>query len=138
MKSLDTNILVRYYAQDDPDQSVTATHIFSTEPDLFVPKTVLVEFWWVLTRAEKFSFAPVKVVSVLEHLSGLPNISLEDEKTVIQAISWCHSGLEFPDALHLASSSQCEIMLTFDDHKFARRANRLGLQPICQIPAKAV
>ncbi|CAG0990307.1 hypothetical protein ANRL3_02729 [Anaerolineae bacterium] len=135
MKSLDTNILVRYYAQDDPHQSAAATRILVNEPTLFVPKTVLIEFWWVLTRSEKFRFPVDKVVSVIEHLMGLPNIAIEDESFVIQALSWCHCGLEFPDALHLAASIGCEVMLTFDDRKFARRVNRLGLHPTCEVPA---
>ncbi|MFM8331069.1 MAG: type II toxin-antitoxin system VapC family toxin [Candidatus Methylumidiphilus sp.] len=134
MKSVDTNVLVRYYAQDDPNQSNAATKILATEPDLFVSKTVLIEFWWVLTRAEKFSFPLDKVVAVIEHLIGLPNISIEDDAAVLKALSWCHLGLEFPDALHLSSSSRCETMLTFDDRKFARRANRLGLHPPCYVP----
>jgi hypothetical protein len=34
VKSLDTNILVRYYAQDDALQSPLALHLFSEEPSL--------------------------------------------------------------------------------------------------------
>lgn len=134
MKSLDTNILVRYYAQDEPGQSAVAMKLFSEESALFVSKTVLIEFWWVLTRADKFRFPVDKVAAVLEHLLGLPNVIVEDEAAAIKALSWCRAGLEFPDALHLASSSECAVMLTFDDRKFARRANRLGIQPACEIP----
>jgi len=78
MKSVDTNILVRYYAQDDALQSPLAFRIFSDEPALFVTKTVLLEFFWVLTQAEKFRFQPEQVMAVFEHLQGLPNIVIED------------------------------------------------------------
>jgi len=44
-------------------------------------------------------------------------------------------GLEFADALHLAASGACSTFLTFDDRKFARRAQRLKLTPVCEIPA---
>ena len=46
-----------------------------------------------------------------------------------------HHGLEFPDALHLEASETCSAFLTFDDRKFARRAQGLNLKPICEIPA---
>lgn len=135
MKSLDTNILVRYYAQDDALQSPLALRLFKDEPQLFVTKTVLLEFFWVLTRADRFCFPPEKVMAVFEHLQGLPNIVIEDELSLRTAIAWCRVGIEFPDALHLAASGACSAFLTFDDRKFARRAKRLNLAPICVVPA---
>jgi len=79
VKSVDTNILVRYYAQDDSLQSPIALRIFRDDPELLVTKTVLLEFFWVLTQADKFSFPPEQVMSVFEYLQGLPNIVIEDE-----------------------------------------------------------
>ena len=137
MKALDTSVLVRYYAQDDTRQSPVATRIMTKEPALFVPKTVLIEFWWVLTKADKFRFPVAKVIAVFKHLLGLPNIWIEDEVAVGKALVWCEAGLEFQDALHLASAENCDTMLTFDDRRFARRVNRLGLYPPCQVLASA-
>jgi predicted nucleic-acid-binding protein len=135
MKSVDTNILVRYYAQDDDLQSPLAMRLFHDEAELFVTKTVVLEFFWVLTQAEKFLFPLEQVMSVLEHLQGLPNVVIEDGLSLRTAINWCRAGLEFPDALHLAASKDCSAFLTFDDRKLARRAKRLGLDPVCEIPA---
>ncbi len=135
MKSVDTNVLVRYYAQDDTRQSPLALRIFSDEPELFVTKTVVLEFFWVLTQVEKFRFPPEQVMTVFEHLQNLPNIVIEDELSLRTAILWCREGLEFPDALHLAASGTCSAFLTFDDRKFARRTHRLKLTPVCEIPA---
>jgi len=135
MKSVDTNILVRYYAQDDALQSPLALQLIKNEPELFVTKTVLLELFWVLTQADKFRFLPEQVMAVFEHLQGLPNIIIEDEFSLQTAIAWCCAGLEFPDALHLAASSACSTFLTFDDRRFARRAQRLNLMPICEVPA---
>ncbi|MGR9053817.1 MAG: type II toxin-antitoxin system VapC family toxin [Gammaproteobacteria bacterium] len=134
MKSVDTNILVRYYAQDDAEQSAIALRIFQDEAALFVTKTVLLEFYWVLTEAEKFRFSPKQVMAVLEHLQGLPNVRIEDAQVLQFAIRSCHAGLEFPDALHLASSSGCDAFLTFDDRKFARRSHRLNIKSPCEVP----
>ncbi len=135
MKSVDTNILVRYYAQDDAQQSPIALRLFRDEPELFVTKTVLLEFFWVLTQAEKFRFSPEQVMTVFEHLQGLPNVVIEDELSLRTAITGCRAGLEFPDALHLAASAACSAFLTFDDRKFARRAQPLNLVSVCEIPA---
>lgn len=44
------------------------------------------------------------------------------------------AGLEFADALHLAASKQCTAFVTFDDRKFARRAQQLNLVPSCETP----
>lgn len=135
MKSLDTNILVRYYTQDDALQSPITLRLFRDEPELFVTKTVLLEFFWVLTQAERFRFPPEQVMAVFEHLQGLPNVVIEDELSLRTAITVCRAGLEFPDALHLAASGACSAFLTFDDRKFARRAQRLNLVPVREIPA---
>jgi predicted nucleic-acid-binding protein len=134
VKSVDTNILVRYYAQDDALQSPLALRIFSNEAELFITKTVLLEFFWVLTQADKFRFPPEQVMTVFEHMQDLPNITIEDELSLRTAITWCRAGLEFPDAFHLAASGACSVFLTFDDRKFARRAQHLKLTPVCEIP----
>jgi predicted nucleic-acid-binding protein len=55
MIGLDTNVLVRYLAQDDPLQSMQATEIIEhrlSEPDpSFLSVVVLAETAWVLERA---------------------------------------------------------------------------------------
>ncbi|MFI3157886.1 MAG: type II toxin-antitoxin system VapC family toxin [Methylococcaceae bacterium] len=135
MKSIDTNILVRYYAQDDSLQSPLALRIFKDKPERLVMKTVLLEFFRVLTQADKFRFSPEQAMSVFEHLQGLPNVVIEDELSLRTATAWCRAGIEFPDALHLAASRACSAFLTFDDRKFARRAQGLNLTPVCEIPA---
>lgn len=91
MKSIDTNILVRYYAQDDGLQSPLALALFRDESELFVTKTVLLEFFWVLSKAEKFRFPTEQVMTVFEHLLGLPNVIIEDQDSLQTAISWCRA-----------------------------------------------
>ncbi len=48
MIALDTNVLARYYMQDDRRQSKIATRIIAAEPALYVPVSVAVEFYFVL------------------------------------------------------------------------------------------
>jgi predicted nucleic-acid-binding protein len=54
MKSLDTNVLVRYYAQDDPEQSPIAARLFADEQALFVAKTVLILVGTLVNLPESF------------------------------------------------------------------------------------
>lgn len=54
MIGLDTNVLVRFLVQDDPEQTAAATALLSslTEAEAgFVCREVLVELVWVLERA---------------------------------------------------------------------------------------
>ena len=55
MIGLDTNVLVRYLAQDDPAQSARATEIIerrlSDENPGFVSVVAMAEMVWVLQRA---------------------------------------------------------------------------------------
>lgn len=71
MKSIDTNILVRYYAQDDSLQSPLALRVFLDEPELFVTKTVLLEFFRVLTQADKVRFPPEQAKHLIFVFSAL-------------------------------------------------------------------
>jgi len=132
MKSLDTNILVRYYVQDEQRQGAIATRIMTEEPELFVSKTVLAELEWVLRGY--YELTPDKIHPVLAHLLKLGNVTVEQGDSVEAALRYYRLGIDFADALHLASSRHCSTLLTFDDKKFARRAKRLALKPPVSVP----
>ena len=79
MRAVDTNILARYYLQDDPEQSRIATSIIR-DGALFVPKTVTLELAWVLRSV---AGQPAdKVAACLAHLAGLPGITLESREHI--------------------------------------------------------
>jgi Predicted nucleic-acid-binding protein, contains PIN domain len=137
MIGLDTNVLARYYIQDEGDDEAVRQHeaarrlIESGQP-LMVCKTVVLELEWVMRGY--YGFSPLEVASVLRHLLGLPQVSIEDRETVAQAVSCAEEGLDLADALHHASYRSCERMASFDDRKFARRVKRMGLAPGVVIP----
>ena len=70
MKGLDTNILVRYLAQDDPIQSPMATDIIESrlteENPGFISIVALVETVWVLDRA--YGLADDEIAAALERM----------------------------------------------------------------------
>ncbi|MBO0614555.1 type II toxin-antitoxin system VapC family toxin [Thiothrix fructosivorans] len=137
MIGLDTNILARYYIEDEDDKEAThqrlaAQRLIESGKPLMVAKTVMLEFEWVMRGY--YHFEAAEIVTVFKHLLTLPQITLEERNVVEQAIASFEQGLDFADALHHASYRDCEAMASFDDRKFARRAKRLGLVPRVIVP----
>jgi predicted nucleic-acid-binding protein len=137
MIAVDTNVLARFYVDDptDPDagrQRRAARRLLEESEAVFVPITVVLELEWV-TRA-LYDFGPDDFGRVVEHLVGLPNVTVEDWTSVLDAAALHRAGLDYADALHLVRSTRCERFFTFDDRGFARRANRLGALPPVEVP----
>jgi len=131
MIGLDTNVLARYFVQssDDPSrqQSESARELLESGKRLFVSKSVLLELEWVLRGYYKS--APDEVQAVMNHLLGMPNLDIEDRVALDLASAALAQGFDFADALHHASCRHCTSMVTFDDKRFARRANTTGWNP---------
>jgi predicted nucleic-acid-binding protein len=107
----DTNVIVRLLTGDEPQQSEQARLLFDRET-VFLPKTVLLEAEWVLRRLYRLERA--RVISALTALVALPGVRCEDEPAIIQALAWSRNGLDFADALHVASSRTASRFATFD------------------------
>jgi predicted nucleic-acid-binding protein len=134
---LDTNVLARYYIQDASDvqgsmQREAARRLIESGKPLMVCKTVLLEFEWVMRGY--YDFSATQIAAVMNHLLGLPQVTVEDRDRVMQALTQAKAGLEMADALHHASYLDCESVASFDDKKFARRAQRMGLAPRVVVP----
>lgn len=134
---LDTNVLARYYVNDEDDggstvQREAARRLIESGRPLAVSKTVLLELEWVLRGY--YGFARTDVANVLTHLMSRPGIHVEDRVTVERALAAHASGLDFADALHHASYAECAEVATFDDRGFVRRARKLGLMPPVALP----
>jgi len=137
MIGLDTNILARYYIEDEADaesvkQRELARRVIEAGKPLMVCKTVLLEFEWVMRGY--YEFESRQVVRVMQHLMSLAHVNIEDRDTVEHAMASYLAGLDFADALHHASYRTCKSMLTFDDRNFARRTKRLALVPNVSVP----
>ena len=94
---------------------------------MFIPKTVVLELEWVLRYVADQPES--KVIA-------LPGITVEDRDEIEAALSHCRNGIDFADALHLAASSACSELLTFDDRGYARRAKKLRLKPAVLVPTR--
>jgi predicted nucleic acid-binding protein len=58
-------------------------------------------------------------------LTILPTVRVEDPAAVTQALEWATLGMNFADALHLASRGESTKFATFDED-LVKRAKALG------------
>jgi predicted nucleic acid-binding protein len=122
MVAVDTNIVVRLLTLDDPEQAARAKALFESEV-IWVSKTVFLETEWVLRSL--YGLPGDRTVAVLRGLAGLANVRVEDATAVNRALEWAAFGLEFADALHLASRGESSKLVSLDE-KFVKRAKRMG------------
>lgn len=137
MIGLDTNILARYYVDDENDseaqhQQLAAKRLFESGQSLKISKTVMLELEWVLRGY--YHFDPTEVISVFQNILSQSHIHIECRPEIEQAISGLSDGLDFADALHHAHYQDCDTMASFDDRRFAKRVKRFGLTPRVVIP----
>ena len=120
MLAVDTNVIVRIVTNDDPEQAQRAVALFERER-IFIAKTVLLEVEWVL----RFSYhLPRGIIApTLRKVVGLQQVEVENPDEIFIALDGYEQGLDFADALHLASSGRAEGFATFDQ-KMAKRASQ--------------
>ncbi len=111
MHAVDTNVLVRLLTGDDVEQTKRVAALFAKEA-IYIPKTVLLETEWVLRRL--YQLDRKTVMGAFRKVAGLANVEIENPLLVTQALQWCDDGMDFADALHLASSASSEKFATFD------------------------
>jgi predicted nucleic-acid-binding protein len=124
MISVDTNVLVRVVTRDDPDRARRGAAVLAQGP-VWIAKTVLLEMEWVLRYA--YRLKKPAILNAFHGILGLPNVEIEDSLAVSQALKWYQSGLDFADALHLASSGAAKRFMTFDEDLKKRAARIPGL-----------
>lgn len=126
--AVDTNVVVRILANDDPEQSPRAVALFERER-IFLTKTVLLETEWVLRFSYKLSRETV--VCALRKVIGLQQVEVETIGVVAKALDWHEQGMDFADALHLASTKAIEFA-TFDE-KLIKLAQRLQAKGVVAV-----
>jgi len=118
MIGLDTNVLVRYIAQDDIKQSALATNLINSltkESPGFITLVSVVELVWVMQSC--YQSTKQEVVKILETLTATRELMIENSETVIKAIRvFSNSKADFSDCLieRSANKAGCEYSATFD------------------------
>ena len=126
MIGLDTNILVRYLAQDDPIQSAKANEIIerrrTEENPGFVSVVAMVETVWVLDCV--YGLGSDEIAAAIERTLQIDVLVVENEQEVFTAMIALKQGKSsFADAIILALGARagCSYTLTFD-----QKASRLS------------
>ena len=135
MRSLDTNVLVRFFVDDGDDAQAARQRpaaIAALSERAFVSVTVLLELEWVMRGF--YAIPRRSVVRALRALAGIEHIAIEDRDAVLAAVDAFEGGLDFADALHLMRSSRASVFATFD-RKLAQRSKSLGLIPTIELLA---
>ena len=130
MIGLDTNVLVRYLAQDDAIQSLRATQIIerqlSEEHPAFISLVTMVETVWVLDRI--YGLSNHEIAAAIERILQADTLLVQNEQEVFTAIVALKTGAgSFADALigALGMWAGCTATLTFD--KKAKRLKQFKL-----------
>lgn len=125
MIGLDTNVLVRYLAQDDAPQAEVATRLIEqelspAEPG-FVSLVVLAELCWVLKRL--YNATDLELAATVADMLGSPQFQLEQRQAVQAACQRVLSlksgktakvGLTDVLVFELARSQGCSRTVSFD------------------------
>ncbi len=118
MIGLDTNVLVRYLAQDDAKQSPKATRLiesFTVDAPGYISLVSIVELVWVLAGC--YASTRAELCEVLETLLRAKGIVVAQADTVWKALRLFKEGkADFADCLieRSANEAGCSHTTTFD------------------------
>jgi len=131
MIGLDTNVLVRYIAEDDPKQSPKAVRFvesLTTDAPGYVSIVALIELVWVLGSC--YALSNDQIADAVGTLLRTKEIVVADADTVWKAIRMFRAGkaADFADCLIecLAGDAGCTYTATFDRNA----AKHCGMQLI--------
>jgi predicted nucleic-acid-binding protein len=131
MIALDTNVLLRYLAQDDPAQSVRATEIIERRLTVrnpgFVSLVCMLEIVWVLSSLYKRTRG--EIAQHIEMILAADSLEVQNEQEVYQAVVALRNGIgSFEDALigSIGVWRGRSATLTFDENA-AKRLNGFRL-----------
>ena len=126
MIAVDTNVVVRLLTGDEARQAARASALFRTE-EIWLSKSVLLETEWVLRSL--YRFRGDRLCAAMLALTRLPKVRVEDPAAVSKALGWTSLGMDFADALHLASRGESARFVSFDE-KLVKRAKGIGVSGV--------
>ncbi len=117
MVGLDTNVVVRYLVQDDPEQSAAATALIEelTETDPgYLSLVTVVELYWVLRRAYQVDVG--RCAELVEGLLDAKELRVDHDAVLRSALTANRCGLDFAHAIkaQLGRAAGCDHTVTFD------------------------
>ncbi|MCC5845697.1 MAG: type II toxin-antitoxin system VapC family toxin [Verrucomicrobia bacterium] len=116
MIALDTNVLVRFFTRDDPEQFAKVRALVSKEDEsFFIPDIAAVEMVWVL--AGSYEWPRDRIVAALRQLITRTNTEFQNRAGFSRAVMAYENGADFADALihEICLSAGCDSLATFDN-----------------------
>jgi predicted nucleic-acid-binding protein len=129
--AIDTNIILRFLTRQPKAQFEAARSLFRSG-GLFVSTPVVMEVYFTLTGSV-LAFADDHALEALDAVLRLPGVEVQQADEVFAAIAYARQGLPFKDACVLAFSADASRLVTFDK-PFSKRAAKLKLRPVVQVP----
>jgi len=126
---VDSNVFLRFFTADDPEQQKRAQEIFlrakAGEIELFCGPPVFFEISWVLRSCYKVP--PTEILNRLEAMLAVPNLHVFDGDCVKQAISLAReSNQGYPDAYIAITAKNERIgVASFNRKHFSRLGVKL-------------
>lgn len=127
MIGIDTNVLVRYIAQDHTAQSSRATAFIENECSVsapgFVGLVVLAEIVWVSESC--YGANREEIAAIVRKMLSIKQLVVQDAETAWKALRSFESGKgDFSDCLieRMANSAGCAQVVTFD-----KQASKIGM-----------
>ncbi len=118
MIGFDTNVVLRFLTQDDPEQAARATAAFAAltpEAPGYLPREVMVELVWVLERA--YGLSRAEIAAAVDGLLSAQELVIEAADRVGLAVDrYRQGGAGFSDHMIAlaAQEAQCRLVLSFD------------------------
>ena len=113
MATLDTNVLIRYLTQDNPEHARRALallqQIEAGTRSATIPEGVLVETVQVLSSRRLYNVSREEIRARLGTILRLRGLKLENKRTYLRALDLYveYSRLSFVDALHRPCPTHC-------------------------------
>jgi uncharacterized protein len=134
---LDTNIIIRYLTQDDPDKAARARQLLKQAEagtvSLVISESIVVEVVQVLSSKVLYNQPRAQVASDLATILSLPKLKLANKRVCLRALTlWAHasSSVDFVDALSVAQMEQQKIStIASFDQDFDRFPHIKRLEP---------
>lgn len=118
MITLDTNVIIRFFEQDDLTQHGLAHQLIeslSPENKGFIPRECIIEMAWVLTH--RYHYSRKRLGRVIRALVACKELLVENSRRVTWAAYYCErEGYDFSDLMVLGAARDIDAVpvKTFD------------------------
>lgn len=127
----DTNLLVRFFTQDDENQSKKVIDIFTKSRKIIIPTNVLCELVWVLSYSYKFKSD--FIADRIQKLANNPKIVIQQSEVAF-GLKMLEKNGDFSDAVNAYAGMEMTfgepVSFVSFDKKAVKILQELGVQTI--------